>query len=329
MTSRRLRILLVGEQAAAIRVLRVLAETPHELVAVATTLEPAAARTSTVAQAAERLSLPLLPAERVRDPAFAAWIHDHRVDVCLNVFSLHVAAPETVAAPRVGSFNLHPGPLPAYGGLNTPSWAIYHGESDHAVTLHWMTDVVDAGPVAYEAAFGIDERETGLSLTRKCVRHGLPLVERLLIDASAGAVPSVAQDESRRRFFGAGVPEDGRLRWSRPARELDRFVRACDYLPFLSPWGHPRTRLRGTEDWVELTRVSLTGEAACEEPGTVQRVEGAGVVVAAADERLLVEGARLGGTSRAPGELQPVDPELDDGSADVTARRPTTGGMHA
>jgi hypothetical protein len=53
------------------------------------------------------------------------------------------------------------------------------------------------------------------------------------------------------------------------------------------------------------------------------------VVVAAADERLLVEGARLGGSSRAPGELLPVDAVLDDGSADVSARRPTTGGMHA
>jgi methionyl-tRNA formyltransferase len=115
----------------------------------------------------------------VRDPATARWIESERIDLLLNVHSLHVATPEVVQGPRVGSFNLHPGPLPDYAGLNAPSWAIYDGRISHAVTLHWMTPEVDAGPIAYSAELPIEPGDTGASLTANCVRHGLPLVGRL------------------------------------------------------------------------------------------------------------------------------------------------------
>src|SRR6185295_10222691 len=141
-----LRVLLVAEQAAGVRVLRLLAAGGHAIAAVATTLDTAADGT-TVKHAAERLDVPLIEARLVRDPAFGDWIRREGVDLLLNVNSLHVATADVAAAPRLGSFNLHPGPLPAYAGLNAPSWAIYHGEADHAVTLHWMTRDVDAGAV--------------------------------------------------------------------------------------------------------------------------------------------------------------------------------------
>ena len=63
---------------------------------------------ATVAQAARALAIGVRPAELVRDPGFADWIRDRNVDVLLNVSSLYVVHPAVVAAPRIGSFNLHP-----------------------------------------------------------------------------------------------------------------------------------------------------------------------------------------------------------------------------
>ena len=73
--------------------------------------------------------MPILPSTSVRDPEFAEWMRSEEIDLLLNVHSLYVIHADLVAAPRTGSFNLHPGPLPEYAGLNAPSWAIYHGES--------------------------------------------------------------------------------------------------------------------------------------------------------------------------------------------------------
>ena len=53
---------------------------------------------------------------------------------------------------RIGSFNLHPGPLPGFPGLNAPSWAIYERRARFGCTVHWMDAAIDAGLIAYEAA---------------------------------------------------------------------------------------------------------------------------------------------------------------------------------
>jgi UDP-4-amino-4-deoxy-L-arabinose formyltransferase/UDP-glucuronic acid dehydrogenase (UDP-4-keto-hexauronic acid decarboxylating) len=230
----------------------------------------------------------------VRDPSFADVIRDRGVDLLLNVHSLFVIHADVVAAPRIGSFNLHPGPLPHYAGLNAPSWAIYNGEERHAVTVHWMEPGIDTGAIAYEESFPLSEDDTGLSVSLRCVREGLPLVERLLADAERDAVPARPQDRSRRRYFGREAPQDGSVEWSRTAREVVDFVRACDYFPFPSPWGSPLASLDGGE--VAILKAARTGRPTGGElAGTVAKDGERGVAVAAADEWVTVQRVAVDG----------------------------------
>jgi methionyl-tRNA formyltransferase len=228
----------------------------------------------------------------VREPGFADQVRAWEIDLLLNIHSLHLIHADVLAAPRVGSFNLHPGPLPEYAGLSVPSWAIYNGEREHGVTLHWMAAEVDAGHVAYEARMPITETDTGLTLSAACVREGLPLVERLLADAEAGRIPQHRQDLSRRRWYGPKGPHAGLMPWSLPARAAVDLVRASDYGPFPSPWGRPRT-LAGDRE-LEVLAARRTGEASDAPPGTVGDRDGDGRKVAAADEWVLVELVRDG-----------------------------------
>ena len=298
-----LTVLLVAEEAAGLGALRVLAESEHRVAAVLT--GAVAGRGATAAAEAERLGLAVWEPALVRDEAFAERLRAAQVDLLLNVHSLHVAAGAVVAAPRIGSFNLHPGPLPEYAGLNAPSWAIFNGEQSHAVTLHWMDAEVDAGPIAYEARFPIDDRDTGLTLSARCVREGLPLVERLLADALAGAIPRRPQHPGGRARHGRDAPFAGRLPWTLPARRVADLVRAADFSPLPSPWGHPRATLAGRE--LEFLRVSLTGETADAPAGTV----GAGGRVAAADEWVMVERVRAAGQSAEPAKALPQGLRFD------------------
>jgi methionyl-tRNA formyltransferase len=290
-------VLLVAEESAGIQVLKLVAASAHRLTAVLTA-PPTRGGGATVASVAESLGVQTLPSTSVRDPAFAEWMRDEEIDLLLNVHSLYVIHEALVAAPRIGSFNLHPGPLPEYAGLNAPSWAIYHGEREHGVTVHWMEAGIDTGAIAYEARFPLDEADTGLSVSVRCVREGLPLFERLLADAARDrdAIPARPQDLSRRRYFGAQVPNEGRIVWSSSARELVDFVRACDYFPFPSPWGHPQARLNG--DAVGVTKAARTGAAADAEPGRVGDAAEDGVRVAAADEWIVVSRLHVAGKAQ-------------------------------
>jgi methionyl-tRNA formyltransferase len=306
-------VLLVAEESAGIQVLRALAAGPHTVVA-AMTAPPTRGGGTTVAVVAEQLGVPVLPSERVREAQTAEWIEGQEVDLLLNVHSLYLIDGAVVAAPRIGSFNLHPGPLPQYAGLNTPSWAIYNGEPRHAVTVHWMDPAVDTGAVAYEAWFDLTESDTGLSVSARCVREGVPLIERLLEVAAddPAAIPAEPQDLSKRRYYRRGeVPDDGRIAWSRPARRIVDLVRACDYFPFPSPWGSPTARLGG--EVLPVLKASRTGEATDEAAGTVGERADGGVAVAAEDEWVLVERVQADGRPQPAAEVLSPGLRLDDG----------------
>lgn len=283
-----LRVLLIAEEAAGQRVLRMLGQAAHEVVAVVTTGE-------TLRGLASRTGCPVWPAGEVKHPGFADTVRGLGVDLLLNVHSLSVLSGDVVAAPRIGSFNLHPGPLPEYAGLNAPSWAIYEGERTHAVTLHWMEAGIDTGDIVYQEKVEILAVDTGFTLSAKCARAGVPLVGRLL-EASgkgAGAVPRIPQ-RGTRRYFGRAVPQNGRLQWDAPAERIVNFVRGSDYRPFRSPWGHPLATVAGQD--LAVLEAARTGAPSTEVPGTVRRRSGgAGAEVATRDEWVLIRTVRVDG----------------------------------
>lgn len=290
-----LNVLLVGEESAGMQTLKLLANSDHNLVGVMASPTRKAPGGMTVWQLAEKMNCRAWPAELVKDPKFADVIQTEKVDLLLNVHSLFVIKGEIVEVPRFGSFNLHPGPLPRYAGLNAPSWAIYRDEKVHGVTLHKMLAGIDTGPIAYQALFDIEEKDTGFSLSTKCIKFGMELIKRLLHAAAVNpsSIPQVEQDLTQREYFGKGTPEDGWLDWGRPAREIYNFVRAADYSPFPAPWKTPRSRIGDQE--VGFVKVALTAQPCSAEPGTVGQSDGEKVLVACGDEwvavsRLIVSG---------------------------------------
>lgn len=284
-----MRIVLSAEEAAGLKAFHLIAQSGHELLAVLTSPAPDERRGSSVGEVARKLGHEVWPAARVKDPSLGTTLRSMRADLLINVHSLFIIHADVVAAPKIGSFNLHPGPLPSYAGLNAPSWAVYHRETSHAVTLHWMAPGIDTGSIAYEARFPIGPDDTGLTVSMSCVREGVPLVGRLLEDAAKNAIPKRAQETAGRRVFRRrDVPHGGRIDWALPAAEIDAFVRAADYYPMPSPWGHPAATLRGRA--IEIAKVERTGRRAGREPGTIEGEE-----VATGDEWLRLRRIRLDG----------------------------------
>ena len=298
----RLNVLLVGEESAAIQLLRALSRQSDRIVAVMASPSKTSRDGASLWTAARQQGYDTWPAEFVKDPSFGDRLRSEGVDVLLNVHSLYIIHPKVLTAPRLGSFNMHPGPLPQYAGLNTVSWAIYRGEARYGVTVHEMTSAIDAGRIAYQSFFRIEETDTPLSLTLKCVQAGVPLLLRLLDTAAVkpDAIPRVGQDLTKREYFGREVPDGGWLSWNGSAKDVVNFVRACDYYPFLSPWGHPRTRIGRKEIFV--IKASRTGLRCAVPPGTVGEPRGGCVSVACADEWILLHHIQA--------NQRPIDPRL-------------------
>jgi len=256
-----LRLVLVAEEAAGAGILKGLLDSPHEVVTLLHGGAGDAAARTPLSRLASEADIPTAPARLVRDPSFAERIVRDSVDLLINANALEIAVDEVLSAPSIGSFNLHPGPLPEYAGLNTVGWALYEGSSEYGVTLHWMEAGIDTGPIAFENRFRIDPKATALTLSAECTRRGVPLVFDLLDAASRGVgdIPVVAQDLSRRRYYSSrDVPSQGKISWEESGGDLLRLARAFDYGPFPCPWGRLQATISGVD--VELAGLSSTGE---------------------------------------------------------------------
>jgi len=124
------------------------------------------------------------------------------------------------------------------------------------------------------------------SMVNAVVRTNRFMATHSAADIAAQLPPAIVQDRSRRTYYGRDVPQQGRLIWPRPARDVVNFTRACDYLPFRSPWGHPVGHVGGRQ--VAVAKTTRTGEPCAARPGTVGDVVGRAVRVACADEWVLV-----------------------------------------
>lgn len=260
-------ILLIAEESAGIQTLRLLAESEHTLKSV---LADPSKKGASVATVAKKNGIDVQSASLVKDPSFADWIINNNIDLLLNVHSLFVICPEVIDAVKFGAFNLHPGPLPHYAGLNAPSWAIYNQEKEHGVTLHQITNTIDTGDIIDEASFPISSSETGLSLSAKCVKQGLPLINKLLktIHANPDSLTPQKQDLSLRSYYsGKKIPNEGIIQWDNPAENIDAFVRACNYSPFQSPWGYPKTTNGNSE--ISILKTEISDQSCNEIPGTI------------------------------------------------------------
>jgi UDP-4-amino-4-deoxy-L-arabinose formyltransferase/UDP-glucuronic acid dehydrogenase (UDP-4-keto-hexauronic acid decarboxylating) len=164
-----------------------------------------------------------------------------------------------------------------------------------------MGEEIDSGPIAYSSEFPIDEDDSGLTLSAKCVRAGLPLIHDLLEGAARHAIPRIPQSPGVRRSYGREIPHEGRLIWTETAARIVNFIRACDYAPFPSPWGRPRAYLTGRE--IVVLKAELSGERSDAPAGTVGSREGSDIVVAARDEWIRVRQVQIGSSCYAAGDV--------------------------
>jgi methionyl-tRNA formyltransferase len=309
-------ILLVGEESAGIHALRLLANSCHRVVGVLASPRPKYGSAVTLWNTAQKLCYRTWVAENVKDPAFAQQIQRDQVDLLLNVHSLHVINSEVLRAPRIGSFNLHPAPLPRYAGRNPVCWALYFGETTHGVTLHRMTAEIDAGPIIYQSIFPVSEEDTGFTVSLRCIKEGLLLFSRLLaaLEASPLNLPETPQDTAKRQYLSRNVPHQGQVIWSLTARQVLNFVRACNFSPFLSPWGVPRAR-RG-KCVFGIVGATRTGSPTNAQPGTVGCVDEFGIRVACCDEWITVGKVKLEGKLTDATRLLHTGDLLEPGESD-------------
>ncbi|MBK5110127.1 MAG: phosphoribosylglycinamide formyltransferase [Thermoleophilia bacterium] len=89
---------------------------------------------------------------RARDAAMADWIESLGADLIALAGYMQLVDPEFVGRFRGRIVNVHPALLPSFPGLDAIGQAIEHGVRVTGVTVHFVDEGTDTGPVIAQQA---------------------------------------------------------------------------------------------------------------------------------------------------------------------------------
>jgi len=90
-----------------------------------------------------------------RDLAMADWIDSLTADLVVLAGYMQLVSPEFVARFRGRIINVHPALLPSFPGLDAIGQAIEHGVRVTGVTVHYVDEGTDTGPIILQRAVNI------------------------------------------------------------------------------------------------------------------------------------------------------------------------------
>ena len=92
------------------------------------------------------------PDRAARDEAMGAWLDERGVELLVLAGFMEVLSPEFIRRFRHRIVNVHPSLLPSFAGLHAIEQAIEHGVRVTGVTVHFVDEGVDTGPIILQRA---------------------------------------------------------------------------------------------------------------------------------------------------------------------------------
>ena len=175
--------------------LQALLDTVHgregvEIAGVASNEPGVAALDRARAAGVDEASFPLddYPDRAARDAAIAGWLAEREVGLVVLAGYMQLLTPAFLARFPGAVINVHPALLPAFPGVRAIEQAVEYGVKVFGVTVHFVDEGVDTGPVILQASLELPDAEDPEDVRRRL----RPLEHRLLPEAvrliAAGAV---------------------------------------------------------------------------------------------------------------------------------------------
>jgi len=230
---------------------------------------------SPVKDAATRLGIAVVQPDAIKNNAefrdqLTAIAPDAVVDAIIVVGYGRIIPQWMIELPRLGNLNLHASLLPKYRGAAPIQWAIANGESVTGVTTMRIDAGLDTGDILMQRETAIGTEDTAETLGPKLASIGADLMVETLRGLETGQVRPTPQDHAQATLAPILKKEDGRMDFSRSARELFNRLRG------FQPWPGAFTTFKGKT--LQVRRAQPGQHAGTLTPGEVA-VEGARLFV--------------------------------------------------
>ena len=148
-------VLVSGEGSNLQALIDELADSPVEIVGVVSSRAEARGLQRAEAAGVETavFSLADEPDRGKRDDALAGWLEERQVELVVLAGFMELLTPPFIRRFAGRIVNVHPALLPAFPGLGAIEQALEHGVKVAGVTVHFVDEGVDSGPIILQEAF--------------------------------------------------------------------------------------------------------------------------------------------------------------------------------
>ncbi len=268
---RAIRIILVGQGAFGEKVLKALIQRGEDVVGV---FCPPDKRGDAMEKLAERSGIFLSRPNQMRDPhVYDDYVGVHP-DLSLLSFVTDIIPERLLRIPSLGTICYHPSLLPRHRGASAINWAIINGDTHTGLTIFWVDEGIDTGPILLQKEVDIAPDDTTGSLYFNVL---FPMGVKAMVEAveliKGGKAPRIIQDESKATYEPPCDDSVASVDWEKSSKDLYNLIRGCD------PQPGAHTTLKGKK--VRIYDVKLHPSAVGRPSGEIISIEEGGMRVAA------------------------------------------------
>ena len=286
-----MRIVLFGQAAFGKDVFNALLEAGEEIVAVSTPRP--GSRPDPLFEAAVERHIPVIETPALRqDEPFKQYL-DLKPDLLVFAFVTDIVRKRVLDAATYGAIQYHPSLLPAHRGRTAMNWAIMSGATTTGITIFWVDEGIDTGPIILtrEVEIGPDDSVGSIYFDRLYPMGVEALVEAVRL-VREGNAPREEQDESVATYEPPAAVEHARLDWMQHGRVVHNIIRGSDPQPGAT------ANLRGTP--VRLFGSHWRPGHPDQPPGTVIATVDGSVEVAAIGGSVVIDRVQKDGAPKGP-----------------------------
>ena len=177
-------------------------------------------------------------------------------DFIFSFYYRHMLSEAVLETAMRGAYNMHGSLLPKFRGRAPVNWAVLRGEDTTGATLHEMVAKPDAGRIVDQFPVPILPDDRAIDVFRKVTVAAELVLDRSIDSVLDGVADPREQDLSQGGYFRGRTSDDGRIDWTKGAREIHNLVRAV-----APPYPGAFTTLGGHKLRLLSTRVVKAGGA--------------------------------------------------------------------
>lgn len=194
---------------------------------------------SPVKEAALAANLRVFQPETIKSDAAQEFLKRVAPDAVVIIAYGQIVPGRLLMLPRLGWINLHASLLPRYRGAAPIHWAIANGETTTGLTTMRIDAGMDTGPTLLQHTLEIGPDETAQELAARMSEIGAGLIVDSLWRLDRGEIAPQAQEHAKASYAPILKKEDGRIAWTRNARQIYNRMRG------FTPWPGAYTMFRG------------------------------------------------------------------------------------